>query len=322
VTINNFYYLVKPLLPRRAQIALRRTILKLRLPVTKGVWPIKESAGALPPGWKGWPGGKQFAVVITHDVESSRGIEKCRLLAEIDLKYGFKSSFNIVPCKYTVPESTRLWLQERGFEIGVHDYYHDGKLYRSRKKFDERAMVINKYLKEWNAAGFRSAAMHHKLEWIAKLDIQYDCSTFDTDPFEPQPDGVNTIFPYWYQKPGTDNGYVEIPYTLPQDFTLFVIKNDKDCSIWKEKLKWIAEKGGMATVIIHPDYINFDSVKKNRVDEYSIDIYSEFLNYINSEYNNRFWNPLPVEAASFIRTEYSARKETPVQKKNQICSKI
>lgn len=144
MTINNFYYLVKPLLPRRAQIALRRTILKLRLPVTKGVWPIKESAGALPPGWKGWPGGKQFAVVITHDVESSRGIEKCRLLAEIDLKYGFKSSFNIVPCKYTVPESTRLWLQERGFEIGVHDYNHDGKLYRSRKKFDERAMVINK----------------------------------------------------------------------------------------------------------------------------------------------------------------------------------
>ena len=29
------------------------------------------------------------------------------------------------------------------------------------------------------------------------LNIAYDASTFDTDPFEPQPDGVNTIFPFW-----------------------------------------------------------------------------------------------------------------------------
>ena len=72
----------------------------------------------------------------------------------------------------------------------------------------------------------------HNLEWISDLEIQYDASTFDTDPFEPQPDGVETIFPFWVSRPSSLNsqlstlnhprsGYVELPYTLPQDSTVF-----------------------------------------------------------------------------------------------------
>lgn len=301
MTLNSLYYSIKPFLPRIAQIALRRMMLRMRLAHVQDVWPISESAGNPPFGWRGWPDGKQFAVVITHDVESARGLDKVRALAEIDLKYGFKSSFNIVPCKYTVPTATRWWLQNQGFEIGVHDYNHDGKLYKSKEIFDKRAAVINQFLKEWNVVGFRSAAMHHNLDWISELDIKYDCSTFDTDPFEPQPDSVNTIFPYWYQKKGSDKGFVEVPYTLPQDFTLFVIKKEKDCSIWKDKIKWIAEKGGMATVIVHPDYVNFDKFKKNGICEYSISLYEEFLDHIRSDYCLLYWNPLPKELSREIK---------------------
>jgi hypothetical protein len=39
--------------------------------------------------------------------------------------------------------------------------------------------------------------MYHDLELLHHLDIEYDASTFDTDPFEPQPDGMGTIFPFW-----------------------------------------------------------------------------------------------------------------------------
>jgi len=35
-------------------------------------------------------------------------------------------------------------------------------------------------------SGFSLPSMHHNLEWIGELDIEYDASTFDTDPFEPQ----------------------------------------------------------------------------------------------------------------------------------------
>lgn len=313
--LRNLYYSIKPILHRRLQIAIRRAILKKKLPHVQGRWPINETAGNAPDGWNGWPGGKKFVLIITHDVETSRGLDKCKELAKLDLKYGIKSSFNIVPCKYPVPIAIVRWLQNQGFEVGVHDYNHDGKLYRSRKIFDKRSVMINRYLKEWNATGFRSAAMHHNLDWISTLDIIYDCSTFDTDPFEPQPDCVNTIFPYWYQNSVTGKGFVEIPYTLPQDFTLFVIKGDNDCTIWKEKLKWIAEKGGMATVIVHPDYINFNKKEKKRFDQYQNNLYSEFLNHINEMYEGQFYNPLPCELAAYIKAEYIDKNESVLQKR-------
>ncbi len=85
--------------------------------------------------------------------------------------------------------------------------------------------------------------MHHNLEWIHYLNVEYDASTFDTDPFEPQPDGVGTIFPFWVQEKDNEKGYVELPYTLPQDFTLFILMKEKTTDIWEEKLNWIADNG-------------------------------------------------------------------------------
>lgn len=297
---SKLYYSLKPFLPRRLQLTLRRALLNIQAQNAQDVWPINESACTPPPDWQGWPDGKKFALILTHDVETLKGLKKCRALAELDYDYGFRSSFNIVPYTYIVPTALRWFLMNKGFEVGVHDYNHDGKLYRSKKLFDQRAKEINRKLELWNASGFRSAAMHHNLEWIADLNISYDCSTFDTDPFEPQPDGVNTIFPFWYEQKESRKGFVEIPYTLPQDFTLFVLKKENDISIWKQKLDWIARKGGMATVIVHPDYINFNKTKKNGLDEYSCELYENFLDYINTEYKGKFWNPLPKELASFV----------------------
>ncbi len=37
------------------------------------VWPIDPMAAKKPEGWKGWPEGKQFALVLTHDVDTQRG---------------------------------------------------------------------------------------------------------------------------------------------------------------------------------------------------------------------------------------------------------
>jgi hypothetical protein len=81
---------------------------------------------------------------------------------------------------------------------------------------------------------------------------------------------------------------------------------EKDCSLWKEKLEWIAERGGMATVIVHPDYINFNKNRKCRFDEYSCQLYEDFLIYIRNRYNDEFWNPLPKDIAIYIR-EYNLK---------------
>ena len=156
-----------------------------------------------------------------------------------------------------MPAALRHWLTDRGFEVGVHDLNHDGQLYSSREEFNRKAQRINKVLKEWGAVGFRSGYMLRNLEWIKELDIAYDASTFDTDPFEPQPDGVNTIFPFWGHSSGERKGYVELPYTMVQDSTLFLILREKSIELWKKKLDWIAGHQGMVLLNVHPDYIDF-----------------------------------------------------------------
>ena len=175
---------------------------------------------------------------------------------------GFRSLFNFVPeGEVSIPREIRAELVREGFEVGVHDLHHDGKLFRDRAEFARKAKRINSYLSEWGSSGFRSAFMHHNLDWVRDLEILYDASTFDTDPFEPQPDGVNTIFPFWV--PGVaGRGYVELPYTLPQDSTLFLLLKESSPEIWKRKLDWIVECGGMALVNVHPDYLNFDESTK------------------------------------------------------------
>ena len=140
--------------------------------------------------------------------------------------------------------------------------------------------------------------MYHNLDWIGQLDIEYDSSTFDTDPFEPQPDGMGTLFPFWVQNGSASKGYVELPYTLPQDFTLFVLMKERTIDIWKKKLDWIVERGGMALLITHPDYMKCTKGKCG-LEEYPAEFYEEFLGYVKKNYEGQFWNPLPKEVARF-----------------------
>jgi peptidoglycan/xylan/chitin deacetylase (PgdA/CDA1 family) len=219
---------------------------------------------------------------------------------QLERDYGFRSSFNFVPERYDVSTELRETLIKHGFEVGVHGLNHDGKLYNSKAIFQERAVCINKYLKEWESVGFRSPAMHHNLEWIHDLDIEYDSSTFDTDPFEPQSDGMGTIFPFWVSNGFSDKGYVELPYTLAQDFTLFVLMKEKTIDIWKQTLDWIVKHGGMALLNTHPDYMKFRE-GSCKIEEYPIEFYEELLDYVKGKYESQYWNPLPKEMSRFWR---------------------
>ena len=295
---NRIYYLFKPLIPRRLQIALRRKIVREKRLAFANIWPIDEKAGKQPDNWSGWPDGKKFALVLTHDVDTSNGQEKCIALTELEERLGFRSSFNFTAKEYNVSSELRHYLVKKGFEVGVHGLYHDGNLFSSKKKFREQAFQINHYVKEWGSIGFRAPCMYHNLEWISELDIEYDSSTFDTDPFEPQPDGMATIFPFLVHGHNGQRGYIELPYTLSQDFTLFIIMKEKTIDIWKKKLDWIVENGGMALSLTHPDYMSCKKVRCG-IEEYPMEFYEELLNYVKSKYEGQYWNPLPKEMARF-----------------------
>jgi len=297
VIFTRAYYAVKPLLPLALSLVARRRRADSRRRAYASVWPIDQAAGATPPGWPGWPEGKRFAFVLTHDVEGNRGLGRVERLMDLEMKHGFRSSFNFVPeGDYRVPEAMRRRLGEAGFEVGIHGLNHDGKLYNSKAKFAGKAAGINGYLREWGACGFRSPSMQHRLEWLHQLDVEYDCSTFDTDPFEPEPDGFGTIFPFWVAGPN-GSGYVELPYSLPQDFTLFVLLRERTIDVWKRKLDWVAEHGGMALLDSHPDYMAFDGEPAR--DEYPASYYEELLRYAREKYDGLFWEATPREVARF-----------------------
>ncbi len=293
------YYNLKPFIPRYLQIFMRRRFVLWKRSQNNDTWPIDKRAAIPPAYWKGWPEGKQFAFVLTHDVDTVRGHERCHQLKNVEKSLGFRSSFNFVPERYSVSPKLRQELIDDGFEVGVHGLRHDGDLYKSKDIFLYHAHRINRYLEEWGAVGFRSPAMHHNLEWIHYLNVEYDASTFDTDPFEPQPDGVGTIFPFWVQEKDNEKGYVELPYTLPQDFTLFILMKEKTTDIWEEKLNWIADNGGMALLLTHPDYMNFGN-RKLGLEEYSVKYYENFLNYVEEKYNGLYWHTLPKDLSRFI----------------------
>ena|SRR5438876_1340034 len=325
---NRVYYRVKPFIPQSLRTALRRRLaLRLRSGVAD-VWPIMPGSERPPENWPGWPGGKKFAVVLTHDVEGQAGLDKCRDLMRLELELGFRSSFNFIPeGDYEVPRELREELAQNDFEVGIHDLKHDGRLFASRREFTQRAAHINRYLAEWEAVGFRAAFMLHKRDWLHELNIEYDTSTFDTDPFEPEPEGRHTIFPFWVPAPraqkseignqksdpssafrrspfdirdsaARSGGYVELPYTLPQDFTLFLLFREQTIDIWLRKLDWIAQHGGMALVDVHPDYLCFDgSMPGPR--EYPVTRYKSFLEHVSRQYHGAFWNVTPKKVAQF-----------------------
>lgn len=305
--VNIGFYTIKPAVPRSMQIAMRRRLAAYKRWKFRNIWPIDPATSSAPEGWKGWPDGKRFALALSHDVESKRGYRRTLDLAKWEQGMGFRSIFNFVPEAYgTISQKIIRKLKDEGFGVGVHGLKHDGKLFLSKKVFDDRAPRINHYLERWGADGFSSPSMHHNLKWLKAFDIEYSISTFDTDLFEPQPDASGTIFPIWVPTENERSGIVELPLTMPQDFTLFVILRETTNTIWKRKLDWIAAKGGMAILNTHPDYMRFNA--KDRGDQrYPIALYSELLDYIRQTYKGQYFHAQPKELAAHFREHRLAK---------------
>ncbi len=227
-----------------------------------------------------WPYGNRFSLVLTHDIETDTGQKFVKEVADLEEDLGFRSSFNFVPEKYKLDLNLIKELRERNFEIGIHGLKHDGKLFHSKKEFMKRAKKINHYLKEFDAVGFRAPLMHRNPYWMQSLEIEYDLSFFDTDPYEPIPGGCMSIWPFFIGK------FVELPYTLTQDSTLWQVLGEKTPKIWLDKVAFIEKYHGMALVNSHPDYLIQPGIWH---------LYVDFLMVMKEK--NNFWHALPRELA-------------------------
>jgi len=289
--LKKIYYEVKPIIPRKLQIFLRRIYAKKVQTKYKFIdWPIETF---LVDEFKShfnvnfdrifetlWPNNFKYAFLITHDVDTKIGFKYIPKLVELEKKLGFVSSYNIVPYQYEVDKSLILWLLREGYEIGVHGYNHDGKLFWNLETFVSRVTKINEIIKEWNVEGFRSPATHRNWLWMQLLEIKYDSSFSDTDIYEPMPGGCFSIWPFRMGK------FIELPYTLPQDHTLFQILRKKDIEIWKQKFQFLKDNYGLILVNIHPDYLdkNYHYIE-------------EFYYWVKENMDSTCWHTLPKNVA-------------------------
>ena len=120
------YYRIKPLFPLSLQLSFRRAVAAHRRKVHRHDWPIHPDAARAPESWAGWPEGKKFALVLTHDVETAAGCANCPVLMALEERLGFRSSFNLVPADYPDPVELRARLAGSGFEVRVHGLKQEG----------------------------------------------------------------------------------------------------------------------------------------------------------------------------------------------------
>ncbi len=230
------------------------------------------------------PSGYHTSIILTHDVETQRGYEFIPTVIELERAYGFRGSWNIVAHKYKLHTQITEFIKASGNEIGIHGYNHDGTDYYSERRFLQRAVYVNEALERYGAVGFRSPQVHRNLMWLQHLNILYDSSCFDYDPYQPFPGGTGSIWPFMAGK------FVELPYTIPQDHVLFYLLRKKDISIWKQKAKWVAANRGMILTLTHPDYLmEGDHLRR----------YEEWLAYLKEI--PCAWHCLPREMASWYK---------------------
>ena len=300
------YYAVKPLMPRRIQLALRRAYAHRQARVEFPRWPIEPilvehreaqlraslaaSGADAVPFVSYWPEGHRFAAILTHDVEGPVGVRNVRRVLELERRHGFVSSWNFVAEWYPIEGGLFDHIRANGGEIGLHAIKHDCKLFESRASFEADLPKIHRYLAEWGAVGFRSPATHRNAEWMPELGCLYDTSFPDSDPFEPMGGGCCSILPFFL------DDLVELPITLVQDHTLFEILRSETIEPWTSKADWIIENHGLVNVIIHPDYL--DTPRRLRM-------YEELLEYLAAQ--RGCWHALPRDVASWWRTRAGLR---------------
>jgi peptidoglycan/xylan/chitin deacetylase (PgdA/CDA1 family) len=297
----NPYYAIKPLVPRPAQLALRRVYARRQARRRFPAWPIEtllvdqlqerlwaelDATGAeRVPFVNFWPERKRFAFVLTHDVEGTSGVENIPRLLEIERRHGLRSSWNFVAEDYPIDPELFSMLRAARCEIGLHGLHHDGLLFVNRAGFADQLPRIHQVMREWGAVGFRSPATHRKAAWMPELGCLYDSSFPDTDPFEPQPGGCCSIWPFFLRD------LVELPITMPQDHTLFEILGESSIRRWVQKSEWVAQNHGLVTVLVHPDYLLSDR---------RLDLYEQLLVHLTGLSGG--WHALPQEVACWWRT--------------------
>ncbi|HTT17810.1 MAG TPA: hypothetical protein VMG82_02630 [Candidatus Sulfotelmatobacter sp.] len=307
---RKIYYHLRPFLNRTTRERIQKFQLKNWRERQFPAWPVDASvediheqllllalrAGktdTIPFVWF-WPDGYSACMIMTHDVEGEAGKNFCSELMDIDDSYGMKASFQLVPeNSYSLSQEFLSLIRNRGFEVGLQDLNHDGRLYNSRPEFLRRAKLINQYAGEYGAKGFRAGVLYRNPEWFDAFEFSFDMSIPNVAHLDPQHGGCCTVIPYFI------GNILEMPVTTSQDYTLFHLLGERSIDLWKNQIDLILKKSGLMSFIVHPDYVINDGVS---------DLYRKLLGYLRDlRESTNLWFTLPVQLDAWWRQRSKMR---------------
>ncbi len=206
-------------------------------------WPLDTTADVM----RKKKGRKVYAI-LTHDIDSKKAADNIDKLINIEKKHKVKSCINILANKYDVSKFREF--EKQGFEIGCHGWNHDGQLLKNLSRIKKSKQK----LKQFKINGFRSPALmrdEKMFKEVAKY-FRYDSSV--PNSHYPIKGGCASVLPFKKDR------LLEIPITVPQDYTLFNVmrlSDEKAFKIWKYCFDEIIKRKGIINIVAHPEKFNF-----------------------------------------------------------------
>jgi hypothetical protein len=201
------------------------------------------------------------ALVITHDIETQRGLEKALLLKSVENELEIESTWFLPSDEYPIARNIAAELGWKSI-IGSHDVKHDGRLMQMHDS-NELAQRLSKSKRtleqifDQDVNCFRSPLLQFSRKILSGLRQAGYTFDFSLPCWEPAHPSAMGGFGIELAQPFEADGVVEIPLTLFQDHQVLSVlgmNTHEATKLWTKQAKMIRSFGGDIVLLVHPDY--------------------------------------------------------------------
>jgi len=201
------------------------------------------------------------SLLITHDIETERGLRKALSLKAIEDHLDVCSMWFLPSHEYPIPRGIAEELAD-GSSIGSHDIRHDGRLIliQSHDQLVQRTRASKVKLEEIfrkEVTSFRAPLLQSNRRILASLERAGYGFDFSFPCWEPVHPVTGRGFGVELLQEFRIDGVVEIPLTLFQDHQVLNVlrMNTREATrFWCEQAKLVRSFGGDIVLLVHPDY--------------------------------------------------------------------
>ena len=202
----------------------------------------------------GWPDGKRFPLLVTHDVDTKEGMALAGGVLDEMVALGLKPCFFLVGRGYDWDEGFIRAVYEAGGEIGLHGDLHDNRIaFLSADKAAERLDTCRELVERHHIRGFRAPSLlvSDAMYEAVGPRFAWDSSVPDTDTHTllgPRR-GCGTVFPF------RRRGCLVLPLTMPADDRLLLLgyRGLELVEVLRRKLAHVRQLGGLCHFLTHPE---------------------------------------------------------------------